>query len=188
MRKVEQLHKKAMEFADMAELARLKGELEETVIGYFEKAFYYEKEAALAMPAKQITPIPRPYLIRSAAALAFRANNYRAAEKMIALGLSENPSIEVTNQLKEIAKLIKKNQPIVSKNTNIELKGKFLAADEDEYEIKIKTSENEQFYSIFVPAKTLKGIVRKYFSEIVNIQAVTTPNGFIALKKISLAA
>ena len=154
----------------------------------FYQAYLLEKEAALKMSISQTSSIPRPYLIRSAAALAYRAAAFLEAEKMIALGLSENPSSEVIQQLNELTSLIQKNQSSRMENKAINLKGKLLAADENEFEIKIKSVENEEFYSIFVPAKILKGIVRQYFAEMVNVQAISSPSGFIMLKNISLAA
>lgn len=75
-----------------------------------------------------------------------------------------------------------------SKDTPILLKGKLLAANEDELEIKVKNTANETTYSIFVSGQRLKGIVRKYFSEMVDIQAISSPNGFITLQKASSAA
>lgn len=187
MNNVKQLHKKAMEFADLAEIGKMKGAGMAEIEAYYIQAYELEKKAALLMSEATDFSIPRPYLIRSAAALAFRAKNYKEAEKMIALGLSEQPSSEVVSQLEEIASLIKKAQPTASKSTTLSLKGKLLAANEDELEIKIKNTANET-YSIFVTGQMLKGIVRKYFSEMVDIQAVSSPNGFITLQKISLAA
>lgn len=188
MKSVKDLHKKAMEFADSAEIGKLKGMSVMTIKDNFYKAYLLEKEAALKMPANQKKPIPRPYLIRSAAALAFKSEAYLEAEKMIALGLSENPPSDVSQQLEEIADLIQKKQSTILKEKAINLKGKFLAANEQEFEIKIQSIDKEEYYSIFVPAKILKGIVRKYFSEMVQIQAISSPNGFIKLKNISLAA
>jgi len=188
MNNIQQLHKKAMEFADLAEIGKTKGVSAKEIEIFYAQAYQFEKKAALMMSDVANFSIPRPYLIRSAAALAFRAKIYKEAEKMIALGLSESPSIEVINQLKEIANLIKKTQPTSSKNTAILLKGKLLAANETELEIQIKNAANETAYSIFVPGQLLKGIVRKHFSEIVDIQAIASPNGFITLQKISPAA
>ncbi len=188
MNNIQQLHKKSMEFADLAEIGRIKGASPKEVEAFYAQVYQFEKKAALMMSNIATFSIPRPYLIRSAASLAFRAKNYKEAEKMIALGLSENPPIEVNNQLKEIATLIKKNQPTSSKDTAILLKGKLLVANEAELEIQIKNIANETTYSIFVPGQLLKGIVRKYFSEMVDVQAISSPNGFINLQKISPAA
>ena len=177
-----------MEFADLAEIGKTKGASAKEIETFYAQAYQFEKKAALMMSPFSNFSIPKPYLIRSAAALAYRAKNYKEAEKMIALGISENPPNEVINQLKEIANLIKKAQPTTSKDTAILLKGKLLAANEDELEIKVKNTANETTYSIFVSGQLLKGIVRKYFSEMVDIQAISSPNGFITLQKISSAA
>jgi len=188
MKNSKDLHKKAMEFADAAEVGKLKGMPSKSIKANFYQAYLLEKEAALKMPLNQKNPIPRPYLIRSAAALAYRASAFLEAEKMVALGLSENPPTEVIEQLAEITNLIKKSQSSISENKAINLKGKLLAADENEFEIKIQSMDKEEYYSIFVPANILKGIVRTYFSETVNVQAVSSPSGFIKLEDISLAA
>jgi len=188
MNKIQQLHKKAMEFADLAEIGKTKRASAKEIEAFYAQAYLLEKKAALMMSPTTNFSVPKAYLIRSAAALAFRAKNYKEAEKMIALGLSENPPNEVVQQLKEIADLIKKTQPSTSKEMVLSLKGKLLAANEDELEIQIKNTANETTYSIFVSGQKIKGIVRKYFSEMVDIQAISSPNGFITLQKISPAA
>ncbi|MFK7983225.1 MAG: hypothetical protein AB8G86_24810 [Saprospiraceae bacterium] len=108
MNKIQALHKKAMEFADLAEVGKTKGTSAKKIETFYAQAYQFEKKAALMMSPFANFSIPKPYLIRSAAALAFRAKNYKEAEKMIALGLSENPPNEVVQQLKEITNLIKK--------------------------------------------------------------------------------
>lgn len=188
MKNIKDLHKKAMEFADSAEVGKLKGMSPQAIKENFYQAYLLEKEAALKMSTNQNNPIPRSYLLRSAAALAYRAAAFLEAEKMIALGLSENPPLEVIQQLEELTNLIKKSQSSIAENKAINLKGKLLAADEKEFEIKIQSIDEEEYYSIFVPANILKGIVRKYFAEMVNVQAVSSPSGFIKLEDISLAA
>ena len=122
MNSIQKLHKKAMEFADLAEIGKTKGASAKEIEIFYAQAYQLEKKAALMMSTVANFSVPRPYLIRSAAALAFRAKNYKEAEKMIALGLSENPSNEVVHQLKEISNLIKKTQPTTSKDTPVKRK------------------------------------------------------------------
>lgn len=96
----DQLHQKAMHFAELALKAAHTG-TKESVVPHFQKAFDYEKQAAMTL-ANQFEAEPsRSVLFRSAANLAIKAQLYREAERMAAFGLIGNPPAEIARELRE---------------------------------------------------------------------------------------
>ncbi|TGO03014.1 hypothetical protein PN36_14470 [Candidatus Thiomargarita nelsonii] len=99
--KVNELHSKAMEIAQSAFIARIKGELEKvSPLSY--QAFQYEREAAMLLLNDYDIEPTRSVLFRSAASLALNFEDCREAERMIAFGLSGNPPPEILEELREL--------------------------------------------------------------------------------------
>ncbi|MEN8217479.1 MAG: hypothetical protein ABFS56_14145 [Pseudomonadota bacterium] len=99
--KVNELHSKAMEIAQSAFIARIKGELEKVKqLSY--QAFQYEREAAMLLLNDYDIEPTRSVLFRSAASLALNFEDCREAERMIAFGLSGNPPPEILEELREL--------------------------------------------------------------------------------------
>ena len=98
---VNELHSKSMEIAESAFVARIKGELEK-VTEFSNKAFQYEREAAMLLLNDYDIEPTRSVLFRSAASLALNCENYREAERMIAFGLSGNPPPDILEELREL--------------------------------------------------------------------------------------
>jgi len=98
-KKCNQLHQKAMSFADKALLNEKKDKFSQAKKQY-EKAFQLEKKAAMLLVADYAIEPSRSVLFRSAAFLAIKAHQYREAERMAAFGLTGNPPSEIAQELR----------------------------------------------------------------------------------------
>src|ERR1700676_5233315 len=99
MNRMTQLHRQAMEWAEKADLTRIRGDAE-AVRPLLEKAFILEKKAAL-LCADNLEPT-RSVLYRSAASLAYQCGRLRDAEQLVAAGLAGNPPEEIANELRDL--------------------------------------------------------------------------------------
>ncbi len=95
------LHDRAMIFANEAVLLEKRGELNKAV-ELFSKAYRLEMEAALHLKNDYEMEPSRSVLFRSAAYLALKARNFREAERMAAFGLSGNPPDDVADELRDV--------------------------------------------------------------------------------------
>lgn len=94
------LHREAMDLAEQAEIAKLRGEGD--VVGLFGRAFEFERRAA-AMLASQLDAEPtRSVLYRSAASLALTCGEFRQAEQLVATALSGEPPEEIAEELRNL--------------------------------------------------------------------------------------
>lgn len=186
MNSTTKIHHKSLEFSDDAIIAKRKGETEVAKV-LFEKAFWLEKAAVMSMEKDEEIPFSRLVMIRSASALAFKAGLYQEALKLIALGLREYPEKQALMELKPILDAVKKVMPEVKLET-YSLRGVLTAADSNEREIKVKTSESFQLYSIIVPVELMDNIVRSYWKNEVLIEITAYSEGVMILDNISLAA
>ena len=119
MKSVKELHKKAMELAEFAFVAKLRGnpvKAEELL----RQAFEYESQAARLVPDEPSSEPTRSILYSSAATLALDCNEPREAEELIAEGLAGNPAPEIEQELRDLYKQVRKadvsvKQPIPTK-------------------------------------------------------------------------
>lgn len=101
MSEINELHDQAMEFADLAFLAKRRGDTQKSD-DYTLEAYRLEAEAA-ALVASDISAEPtRSILHRSAAVLALESGNMREAERLIAIALSGNPPFEIADELRDL--------------------------------------------------------------------------------------
>lgn len=99
------LHDTAMDFYDMAKIAKAKGNID-AHDEYMKKALVIEKEAALKLPQNTNGDFwPYAYL-RSAAWMAFHLKQYNEARHLIQLALSGHPSPFELERLNEVIKAI----------------------------------------------------------------------------------
>ncbi|MEM8528287.1 MAG: hypothetical protein AAGG68_26830 [Bacteroidota bacterium] len=108
---IDELHNKAMALADEAYYARKKGEIDSLQTLYYQ-AFEYEKAAAMLLVNDYEAEPSRSVLFRSAASLLLNLPeiseaDFRAAEQMIAFGLSGNPPAEIADELRDVWMQIK---------------------------------------------------------------------------------
>ena len=101
MNTIQELRQKAMDLAEQADLAKLRGSTDQ-VQGFLRQALYLETEAA-QMVMDDLTAKPtRSVLHRSAASLAMECGELQAAEKLIARALSGAPPLDIEEELKDL--------------------------------------------------------------------------------------
>ena len=101
MSQIKELHEKAMYLAEMAVVTKLQGDLERAN-QLFRQAYENEAKAARLMPEEPSPEPTRSILYRSAASLALDCNEYREAERLIALGLAGQPPEEIAIELRDL--------------------------------------------------------------------------------------
>lgn len=101
MNAVKQIHRQAMEFADQAFIAKLRGELGKAT-ELTRKAFEFESKAAdLVINNLDLEPT-RSVLYRSAASFAMNCGELREAERLVAQGLAGNPPENIAEELRDL--------------------------------------------------------------------------------------
>jgi len=101
MTTVNDLHPKAMDLAEEAFSLRRKGQ-DDKAKHLFLEALELERTAALLLPVGEDSEPSRSILFRSAASLAYNAEDFDAAERLIAFGLSGYPPLEIRDELKNL--------------------------------------------------------------------------------------
>ena len=101
MNQIHEIHQQAMDFAEMAEVAKLRGDLA-SASQLFRQAFEKERLAAELIASHLEAEPTRSVLHRSAASLAIDCNEIHAAERLIAIALSGNPPQEIAEELKDL--------------------------------------------------------------------------------------
>jgi hypothetical protein len=101
MNQIKEIHDRAMDIAELAFVAKYKGDLVE-----FEKlsrqALELESQAAKMLEKDFEAEPTRSVLYRSAASLALNCKEYREAERLVAMGLIGNPPPEIVEELREL--------------------------------------------------------------------------------------
>ena len=107
--KVEELHNKALEIADIAFIHKFNGENDRAII-YFREAFEFERKAAFLAKSEKVGEPSTSILFKSAASLAFNSQLYLESKTMLTIALqSEIPSeisTEIQVMLNELDPLI----------------------------------------------------------------------------------
>jgi len=119
MSEVSKIHKEAMNFAEMALVAKIKGNTDEAR-QYLCHAFEKEKIAAKLLVDMDSPEPTRSILFRSAASLAIECNELREAEKLIALGLSGSPPIEIAEELRDLFEKVTFNRHLDLRGITLE--------------------------------------------------------------------
>lgn len=101
MSQIQELHNEAMNLAEQADLAKLRGEAIATQ-NFLRQAFELEHQAAQQV-AELIDAEPtRSILHRSAATLAIACGELPTAEQLIITALTGNPPLEIVEELKDL--------------------------------------------------------------------------------------
>jgi hypothetical protein len=117
---IQTLHKQAMDLAEVAAVARLRGSIEQAA-QLTRQAFEQETQAA-ALIANSLDAEPtRSVLHRSAASLAIECGELRIAERLIATALSGNPPLEIAEELKDLFIQINLSQYLKRQGIHIDL-------------------------------------------------------------------
>ena len=94
-------HNKAMDFAERAFIAQIRGPRKNS-IKFFEKALEYELEAISKLEAEGRTEPTYSVLHRSAGTLALHCNQPQRARKIVTKALSQDPHPEIAEELREL--------------------------------------------------------------------------------------
>ncbi|MBD2500470.1 hypothetical protein [Anabaena azotica] len=101
MNNIQDLHKQAMDLAEMAQVAKLKGD-SVLALQLSREAFEKERLAAELIVNNLAAEPTRSVLHLSAATLAIDCGEIAAAERLIAIALSGNPPQEIAEELKDL--------------------------------------------------------------------------------------
>ena len=120
MSQIQSLHKQAMDLAEAAAVARLRGALE-LAAQFTRQAFEQETQAAALIASALDAEPTRSVLHRSAASLAIKCGELRMAERLIATALSGNPPAEIAEELKDLFIQINLSQYLKRQGINIDI-------------------------------------------------------------------
>jgi len=193
MNLVRATHQLAIEMSVLARYSLAKGH-QNNAIDYYKQAFQWERKAAF-----MTTPIAEDkdahfILLRSAAALAFKAELYAECERLIEICLAEHPPLFIQEDIEELITLIQekstspKNIKITPTTDNIQIEGLLTKVDAEENEITIKDDSRQLSYAIIVSKEQLSAIIKDFWFQKVHIKARQTSYGVMVLEKIKAAA
>jgi tetratricopeptide (TPR) repeat protein len=98
---IQELHNKAMELADKADVLKMQGKRDEAN-RFFRQSLETERKAALAAKEQQVGEPTESVLFRSAASLAYTVGDYREAERLVCQGLAGDPPVEIADELRAL--------------------------------------------------------------------------------------
>jgi hypothetical protein len=120
MSQIQTLHQQAMDLAEAAAVARLRGAFEQAA-QLTRRAFEQETQAANLVASVLDAEPTRSVLHRSAASLAIECGELRTAERLIATALSGNPPSEIAEELKDLFIQINLSQYLKRQGINIDI-------------------------------------------------------------------
>lgn len=120
MSQMQALHQQAMDLAEAAAVARLRGTPEQAA-QLTRQAFEREMQAAALIASTLDAEPTRAVLHRSAASLAIECGELRAAERLIATALSGNPPLEIAEELKDLFIQINLSQYLKRQGIHIDI-------------------------------------------------------------------
>ena len=101
MTQVNVLHTEAMDLAELAQVAKLRGEVEQS--NHLLRESFAKESSAAALIANHWEAEPtRSVLHRSAASLAIECGEFEIANRLIATALSGNPPAEIAEELQDL--------------------------------------------------------------------------------------
>ena len=110
MQEAAQFHHEAMNFADQAALARLRGDAEQA-LAFSRQALRLEKTAAERLRDRWDVEPSRSVLYRSAASLALTCGEIREAERLVAMALAGDPPDEIADELRDLLDAVRLRRP-----------------------------------------------------------------------------
>ncbi|OUL30999.1 hypothetical protein BV378_02520 [Nostoc sp. RF31YmG] len=101
MSQIQELHQQAMDLAEMAQVAKLRGDF--ALNSQLSRQAFEKERLAAELIANNLEAEPtRSVLHRSAATLAIDCGETQSAERLIAIALSGNPPTEIAEELKDL--------------------------------------------------------------------------------------
>jgi hypothetical protein len=120
MSQIQTLHQQAMDLAEAAAVARLRGVIEQ-VAQLTRQAFEQEAQAANLIASVLDAEPTRSVLHRSAASLAIECGELQAAERLIVTALSGSPPPEIAEELKDLFIQINLSQYLKRQGIDIDI-------------------------------------------------------------------
>jgi hypothetical protein len=120
MSQIQVLHQQAMDLAEAAAIARLRGATEQAA-QFTRQAFEQETQAAVLIASALDAEPTRSVLHRSAASLAIECGELQVAERLIATALSGNPPLEIAEELKDLFIQINLSQYLKRQGIHLDL-------------------------------------------------------------------
>ncbi len=182
------IHETAAEYSVLAGIAAAKGLNEQSKTAY-RIAFDLEKEAATNAP-NDVDTLSRFLLLRSAAALAFKAGLFEESERLIEHCRAENPPQWIENELVEIEHLMAAAKG-VRPNVNgkaLHFEGILTEVNTRQNEITVEDLAGNQTLSIITPRNQLPEIFTKFWDKKVAVQTRQNAQGGMVLENIAAAA
>jgi predicted 3-demethylubiquinone-9 3-methyltransferase (glyoxalase superfamily) len=121
MSQIQAFHQQAMDLAEAAAVARLRGAAKQAV-QLTRQAFEQEFQAATLVASNINAEPTRSVLHRSAASLAIECGELQAAERLIATALSGNPPSEIAEELKDLFIQINLNQYLKRQGIDLDIR------------------------------------------------------------------
>lgn len=182
------LHNTAMDFYDMAKIAKAKGNLQ-SHNEYMEKALVIEKEAALKLPDHLADTFwPYAYL-RSAAWMAFHLEQFEEAKILIQLAFKGNPSAFEKERLNEILSAIKvataSSNTISSSSAQQTLTGFLISIDLSQRQVIVQLNNKDYRHLVFPQPLQIAAYL---LGHMVTVQFKEENLGELVVETIRLAA
>ena len=98
---INELHERAMNSAEAAVITRSQGDAPDSRMRFRQALELATEAAALIAPHVGEEPM-RSVVHRSAASLALNCEEYRVAEKLLAVGLSGDPPAEIADEMRDL--------------------------------------------------------------------------------------
>lgn len=183
------LHDQAMEYYDLARIAKAKGN-QRTHDDYMLKALVMEKEAAFKLP-KQSTKSFWPYAyFRSAAWMSFHLNQMKEAVTLIQFALAGNPSDFERGRLNEILEAVKQKDPtalLFNTSTENQIFSGFLVSIDLSQKIATLQINEKPEYQYFNLPEGLS-LTPLFLGQLVLVHAKQIDKGKNIIQEIKLAA
>ena len=188
----DKIHQFAMELADLADIARIKGE-KEAYLQHLKQAYTLEKVAALSLQSEPDDNEWKYLFLKSAGWLAYQLELYKEALELVELGLGGKPAGLGLYQLQELKKSIsdqlsQADSKQVSDFPNSHLHGMLASADVEQGKVMVKEKDKQQLYILLASKDLIQQTARYLIGEWVEIDLSTNEEGAMVLQQIRKAA
>lgn len=180
------IHMKAMEYSLFAEMGKAKELPEKEIKEAYFKAYVLEKKA-VENTINTKDKVGRFILMRSAAALAYKADLLEESKILVAKCKAETPPSWIIQELDDVLDLVAKEEVKKSAKDALRFEGIITNASLDDNQIILQATVEDKI-PILIPSNRLTDIVKTYWSQKVQILVRKTVTGLMILEDIKVAA
>lgn len=186
------IHNVAMEAADFADMARIKGNKSEQ-LRQLELAYTLDKDAALRLQSEPDDNEWKFIYLSSAGWLAYQLELYGEAMSLVELGLSGKPKGIAIDRLQELKDALIEKIPDVAASSssvanNQAFYGMLASADLEKEAVKIKENGQQKYRLLHASKELIQQAARYLIGEYVEVNAQTNEQGVLVLRGIKRAA